>query len=717
MSALRLLVLGVLLLLGVAGCGGVLADVPGGTVLHSTPCSISARINGIDDPGEWDAATRREVELAMVAPKGGPRPARRSEVRLMNSAAHLYVALRVPDAGRDFSTDPVVSDFALLAFCRGDSLAEGDDRRILLPGLFADKHVTTPGQDADDARRDGQGAMRWRKTATGGEYFCEWQVPLNATDPHDIAVRPGGRVRFNLIYMDRFSFTLEHTEAGGLFGADANDAARWGEVHLAANVGAEAPASIPAWLASRFPHTGEPDRSTHRLRRLAAEEIDVNGSVAGVVTVELSFPGVDGKPQAGKARVFLPPVLREAPSGRVPLIHNAGYELDENGARGLLARGYAVSTPHAHPLNPLGRGVNLDRAIMHAVRALPCIDPLRVSIQGGSAGGWMTLMLTADAFPLVWSAPAVPPIHWGYNAAYISDQRGLAEPPAGSQVSPLPVLRQVVGIADQARNTFGMTWDSPTFLANSPLAHLDTITAPVQVTFSTADMLVPIDQVGRQLVWPREAGSFPPAFSTQVANRFPAVHGNRTLLPALPRGSYKVFVIPAPPGLALAKPGAPAPAAPAKPVAVPFSSEHVWSIAILDEGPCEPWVGHFKYNWPLDQEPFKKQAEARGVRPEQLTPLKLQRLMMRLLGEEWRPFKIRPGNQGPELPGVTLDYPEAERRDVLLGLTAFAAEDARALRLARLYESLPPRLRTLGKSLGDGTAADVRRRLARSSSR
>lgn len=61
-----------------------------------------------------------------------------------------------------------------------------------------------------------------------------------------------------------------------------------------------------------------------------------------------------------------------------------------------------------------------------------------------------------------------------------------------------------------------------------------------------------------------------------------------------------------------------------------------------------------------------------------LTAPKLQRLMMRLLEEPWRPIRVRPGGKGAEICGNMLDYPEAERADVMTGLRAFAEEDARA---------------------------------------
>ncbi len=144
------------------------------------------------------------------------------------------------------------------------------------------------------------------------------------------------------------------------------------------------------------------------------------------------------------------------------------------------------------------------------------------------------------------------------------------------------------------------------------------------------------------------------------------------------------------------------------PLVLPFSKEKVWSIVLIDEGPVEPAVGHFKYHWAIDHEPFRQWAEARGVAPEQLTAPKLERLMKRWRGEPWRPLRVRPGGKGDMVDGNLLDYPEAERADVLLGLAAFAAEDARAVRLGRLYARLPAGLKALGDRLGDGSAAGVR---------
>ena len=100
-----------------------------------------------------------------------------------------------------------------------------------------------------------------------------------------------------------------------------------------------------------------------------------------------------------------------------------------------------------------------------------------------------------------------------------------------------------------------------------------------------------------------------------------------------------------------------------------------------------------------------------GVVADQLTMPKLERLMRRLNGEPWRPFQMRPDNKGNAIKGNPLDYPQAERADVLAGLTAFATNDTCATRLAQYYQRLSVRWKALGPRLGDGSPTGVRRTL------
>jgi pimeloyl-ACP methyl ester carboxylesterase len=433
----------------------------------------------------------------------------------------------------------------------------------------------------------------------------------------------------------------------------------------------------------------------------------VGADFGGQVTCEFLHRTFDGQTEKAQARLFLPPQVRLDPNARVPLVHNAGYEIDAAAAAGLVAKGWVVSTPHAHPRNPLDRGPNLDIALLHAARALPCVDDAKVLIQGGSAGGYMTLMLAAETFPLISATPMVPPVNWGYNAAYFIHNRALATAiPPGGETPAMPVLTAVVTLAESGRKTMGDDTDADSWLMSSPISQLESITAPVQVVWSTGDMLVPADQVAAQFLRAPKPGVYPDGFTSSITALMKRPRTRATLLDLLPKSAYETFLVPVPAGAPSLTDGKPLTGtAPA--LELPFSKDRVWSIVVVDEGPPVPAAGHFCYWSNPNYEPFMKWALARGIAADQLTVPKLTRLMMRLQGKEYRPVTSRP--EGAEAPVnvVRLDFPAAERQDVLRGLIAFAADNTRAQRLATCYAQLPAGLKALGPSLG-GTPEAVR---------
>jgi hypothetical protein len=74
------------------------------------------------------------------------------------------------------------------------------------------------------------------------------------------------------------------------------------------------------------------------------------------------------------------------------------------------------------------------------------------------------------------------------------------------------------------------------------------------------------------------------------------------------------------------------------------------------------------------------------VDPAQLTASKLERLMDRYAGKEWLPSRLK-----------HLDFPEAERADVVRGLRTYVlAGPAHARRFGELYAQLPAARRVLG---------------------
>ncbi|MGQ0637707.1 MAG: hypothetical protein ACT4QC_24280 [Planctomycetaceae bacterium] len=207
------------------------AELP--TVIKSAPCTKPPTIDGKLGEGEWKEATPVEFELSFLKIATQSVSKRACQLRVMNSANGLYVALRVPDEAENRSFEPLDCDIALLAFCRGKELTPGDDRKVVVPGAYVDKHTTSPGEDADDLKQDGRGAMAYDVQAK--VYIIEWAVPLDSGDTEDIRIKPGSAIRFNLGFLDAFQANHADTQFSSAY-PDINQAATWGELRLAADV-------------------------------------------------------------------------------------------------------------------------------------------------------------------------------------------------------------------------------------------------------------------------------------------------------------------------------------------------------------------------------------------------------------------------------------------------------------------------------------------------
>jgi hypothetical protein len=362
------------------------------------------------------------------------------------------------------------------------------------------------------------------------------------------------------------------------------------------------------------------------------------------------------------------------------------------------------------------RGPNLDTALLHALRQLRFIDDSRVFVHGGSAGGYTTLMLAAETFPLSGAAPYVPPVNWGYNAAYFIHNRDAARAvPEGGTTPPQPVLASVLILAELMLPTFGSDFDSDAYLYSSPISQLETITCPVQMVCSTADILVPIDQIGREFVRERDQSLFPSGWTCALDDLMQRRQTRKTLCDLLPDSARKVTLVPVPPTTrrAVPLPGHAADEGEVMSLMLPFSRQKQWSITVLDEGPIDPLCAHTKYAVGPDHGNFREWTLERSIRPSQLTLPKLERMMEKLRGEEYRPFTLRPEN-GEAYAATRLDFAAAERADALRGLRTFAnVSDQCAEKLAAAYRSLPPELKLLGPALGHGTADSVREALSR----
>ncbi len=672
MKSLSLLITS-LLLFGIATDIALADGLP--MTVNSSPCRVAPEIDGRIGDDEWKDAKAIEFELPMLNVKEKTTAPRVCRLRVMNSANGLYVALTIPDETVNKSLTPLDFDLALLAFCRGKELAAGDDQKAVGPGIYTDKHVTTPGKNADDKKQDGLAVMVHEQ----GTYTVEWAMPLDSRDAEDLRTKPGDAVRFNLGYFDAFQFDLKETQIGTAYPGGMDRAAEWGTLQLAADVKHDGGVAFqgPVWVRKLF----ESFRSVpaSRLRLVETTRMPSTRQPVIKALVEFTYRDPRGKETTGKGKLFFPETVQEPATSR-PLYFGAGYELDDATAAGHVERGFVVVTPRALEANPLVRTINPDVALLHIMRSLPFVDDARVVIAGGSAGGYATLLLAAETFPLSGAAPDVPPVNWGYNAAYfLQKERGQKQ---GADAPKTPVFDVIIPIVKQGLGVYGDDTSGETYFRNSPLAHLETVTCPVSVYWTTADMLVPIDQVGAKWVRPFDAKKFPAEFTFDPAKLTTSPAGQKRFVEALKESDYELLEL----SEETVKQRLAQAQSSKQPAELPFSADKRWSITILDEGAPEPHVGHTKYPVPWSQRKFLDKAAATKIAANQLTATKLERLMDRYAGQEWLPSG-----------GLThLDDPESERADVLRGLKTYVAVSPdHARTFADLYAKLTASRRVL----------------------
>ena len=414
-------------------------------------------------------------------------------------------------------------------------------------------------------------------------------------------------------------------------------------------------------------------------------------------TVTLPYLGVKGKPRTGQARLM----ARESDleSGkRLPIFFHAHYEKELIGAKPWCDKGWAVVTAHYSKEYPIdvspGDGFNLARAILQWARRVPFLDRSRLHIDGGSQGGYMALMMSADCFPVTSTTADCPVINWAYNFGYIQANRTVSRyGKVEASKSPLPLVSVVTGLADLGSEVFGADLASETWYAVSPLSCLDQIANPVMVLCATGDMLVPMEQMTRSARYlrPCDFSQFPKGYQRDFDRLTPCIRARKTFEEAIPKRRVKFFVLSLQEGSYEVDPASffdPAYQAPGKgPVYLdrPWSPKHQWSVCVLDEGPPGPKAGHMRYVWVTGSNGFVDAHLKQTPSPSILNGAKLLHLMERYTGTLSNLPTLADGTKANRL-----NFVAAEQRDVVAGLLDYAAmSEKHAARLKKCYKKCP----------------------------
>jgi hypothetical protein len=430
------------------------------------------------------------------------------------------------------------------------------------------------------------------------------------------------------------------------------------------------------------------------------------------VTVKMPYLDIQGKAKEGLARVVVSD--KALKSGKpLPAFCHVHYELSVDNAKGWAKKGWAVFTAaytdekEGHPIDAaVANGYNQARAVIQWARRLPFVDRSRLHIDGGSQGGYMALVMSADNFPVTSTTADCPVVNWSYNLEYFEANKPSTKYPGKPEDSPLPFVCSVTMLAEWCFKSYGSDLSADTWYNLSPIACVDRIANPVMVVCATGDVLVPMEQMTRQPLHQPDKTRFPEGYHRDLDTLTPCAKARVTFEEKIPAAARETFVMPLQKDSfeitwAMTQGKAKKPKPGPKNQDRPWSRDKQWSLVYLDEGPPLPEASHYSHEWSVSPNTFVDHYKKTAPAPEILQAAKLEWLMRRY---------TRQLNDLPLLadgqPANRLNFDAVERRDIIAGLMDYAAfGQSYETRLQSLYDSCPI------KPFGDHLSVDALRPL------
>lgn len=378
---------------------------------------------------------------------------------------------------------------------------------------------------------------------------------------------------------------------------------------------------------------------------------------------KLDIPYISKENKVEKRQVQI--VMPEAAAIPMPLIYVPHYEMAEDAVelRAYLSQGWAVACPAAFNDNYNAQLTDDDlvfnNAALYTLRHMPEFDRERIALVGGSAGGYMTLMLTGLQ-PGICVSIANGPIantyfnfyHY-FNKAQGLNLKALAElakdgalagapdnnaaaKPGMTQEEkdkmaldmltklmglPIPFIAGLAGIFSPVLNNFPDKTDTARWEALSGVGLADCFSSPLMVNHCTSDVLVPVDQISRRFTYAKPGDSLPEEFDATLPRDLPGKL-KLSLEECLPEGDVRIESIRVPED--------------APESVLPYDPDKRFNLNIFDDGPIEGYGTHSsrmdvgrRDDVPYLTEMLEKTAAQTNI----LTPAMLKALLLRYAGK------------------------------------------------------------------------------------
>lgn len=366
--------------------------------------------------------------------------------------------------------------------------------------------------------------------------------------------------------------------------------------------------------------------------------------------LEISYINKEGKINVRLVRVIMP---EEQPKP-MPLIYVPHYEMGEDSLelRDYLTKGWAVACPSEFDNCYNGQLTDDDlvfnNAALYTLRHRPEFDKERIILVGGSAGGYMTMMLNGLQLGICASIANGPITNTYFNFYHYfnkanglnlkaianmapdskdgeknkDDKENALETMKRVMYVPIPFLAGLYGMFAPIADNFPDKNDVERWEALSAVGIADCFCSPIMVNHCTSDILVPVDQISKRFTYEKVGDSLPGDFDTRLPETFPGKlkYSLEECLPKDDTRTERILV----------------PDKSDEDSVLPYDSEKRFNLNIFDDGPAEGYGTHSsrmdvgrRLDVPYLEEMFAKTSAETNL----LTPAMLKSFLLRYQGK------------------------------------------------------------------------------------
>ena len=419
-------------------------------------------------------------------------------------------------------------------------------------------------------------------------------------------------------------------------------------------------------------------------------------------TIEIPYITSDEKIDTRKVNIFLP----DKASKPMPLVYIPHYEMGEDALelRDYLAQGWAVACPTQAPSNAnatlAGDNLVFNNAALYTLRQMDEFDKKRIVLVGGSAGGYMALMLTGQNLGLCATIANGPVANAYFNIYYYfpmaqalnmkvlamtadeNDDKKTSTVEVKSKLPaqweklkkladlPIPFIAALIGEFNASPGSYPAAEDTAGWEAVTGVGIAERFSTPVMVNHNPSDVMVPVDQISRRYTYKEPGASLPSDFNAMLPHSFSGKL-NKSLEECLPLEDTRTLRIPVPEDAG-------------EESILPYDNAKRFNLNIFDDGPIEGYGTHssrMDVGRRKDVPYLKEMLEQTTAKTNILVPAMLKFLLLQYLGKS----RALPAHTGVDdsVYGSLAVYQKKARGE----LYAWVADNGEAA-LRRVFETL-----------------------------